>query len=338
MFLAFYGFVYLVNGDEIIYQYTGTVYTKAKYLRDVLMAFLPIFSFYVFAESKLINERKMQLLSFIFLLLGVVIFYRFRDIILLNLYLQGSMKTDITNETSYILLSVIPCVFLFKRKIIQFFILMVILGFSVFSYKRGAIFLSFLCVNLYFGYYFVKSSFLKRIGVFFLIFSFFLGGGYFFEKNYIVDDYFAKRVNSTLDGNTSGRDEIYGNLLNYIETEMTPIGFLIGNGANGVLEESYTYAHNDFLEIFVEQGIIGFIVLVFFWITFFVTIIKLDDSSKKIALLFCFIICFGKSLFSMFYNPVTPNMMCSSIFLDAYIGYYLSNLKQKNQFNLIINS
>lgn len=328
--LAFYGFVYLINGDEIIYQYTGVAYTKAKYLRDVLMAFLPIFPFYVFAESKVINERKMQLLSFFLLFLGVMIFYRFRDIVLLNLYLQGSMKTDITNETSYILLSLLPCVFLFKKKMIQLFFLIVVFVFSVLSYKRGATFISFMCIIVYFGFYFVKGSFLKKIGIFFLAVGLAFGGTSFFEKKYDINDYFAKRVDSTLKGNSSGRDEIYGTLLNYIETDMSPIEFFIGTGANGVLKESYTYAHNDFLAIFVEQGIIGFVFFIFFWITFFVTIIKLDDSSKKMALLFCFIICFGKSLFSMFYNPVTPNMMCSSIFVDAYIGYYLSDLKSKS--------
>ena len=110
--------------------------------------------------------------------------------------------------------------------------------------------------------------------------------------------YFQKRIENTLDGNSSGRDVLYNSLANYFWNETTSMQFVFGSGANATLQVVGDYAHNDWLEIAVNQGVLGLLVYVFYWMLFCKTIMSSSLSPyAKLALQILFMIYFLKSLF-----------------------------------------
>jgi hypothetical protein len=98
-----------------------------------------------------------------------------------------------------------------------------------------------------------------------------------------------------------------------------------GSGANATLSISSLYAHNDWLEIAINQGVFGLIIYFFYWIMFF-----RECSSKsytpyaRLAMQLLFIIYFMKTFFSMSYNDMTVGA-------TLVLGYCLAQEKKNEQ-------
>ena len=133
--------------------------------------------------------------------------------------------------------------------------------------------------------------------------------------------YFQKRLEDSFEGNSSGRDKIYSAMLSFFWNETTPLQFLFGSGANATLRVARVYAHNDWLEIAVNQGLLGLMIYMIYFLIFFKTVLsKRNNSSAKLALQLVFIICFMKTLFSMSYNDM-------NIGTTFVLGYCLAQEK-----------
>ena len=138
---------------------------------------------------------------------------------------------------------------------------------------------------------FLSSSFLTALSV-----------SYLFLSNSNLD--VASRVSSIgfTDESSSGRIELWSNALDYISNN-----FFIGCGIGNWKIESMPYwktrlseytvpyhAHNDFLEIFTELGIFGFIIFVLIFIYTFINIYKKIDFNSP------YIVIFGLAFFAFF--------------------------------------
>lgn len=93
------------------------------------------------------------------------------------------------------------------------------------------------------------------------------------------------------------------------------INILLGNGAYYTLQISDNFAHNDWLEIAVGQGLLGLIVYVNYWIATYRMAVKSNlPSNKSFAMLLIFVIYLLKTMFSMSYDAM-------NIFSTYVIGY-----------------
>lgn len=96
---------------------------------------------------------------------------------------------------------------------------------------------------------------------------------------------------------------------------------IFGLGANATLKVTTNFAHNDWLEILINQGAVGILVYLAFYYRWFQTWRKMDNIKvEKLALGLCLLILFMKTLFSMSYNSV-------SVYLSIVIGF---SIAQKN--------
>lgn len=81
------------------------------------------------------------------------------------------------------------------------------------------------------------------------------------------------------------------------------------------------YAHNDWLEIAINQGVFGLLIYAFYWLCFYKTIRQAKQNlSAKLVLTLAFISFFIMTLFSMSYTEY-------SIFSCTVFGYYLAHYK-----------
>ena len=150
-----------------------------------------------------------------------------------------------------------------------------------------------------------------------------VAGVYFVIDMMTSSDYFMQRLEATKEGNSSGRDSLYSFFWTYFTEKADAIQYLFGRGANGTLEIYYNYAHNDWLEIAVNQGLIGIFVFSIYWINFYKTWRQATNIDAKTIFAISLLIYFAKTLFSMSYTDMT--YVSTSV-----LGYALSTYKNPN--------
>lgn len=166
------------------------------------------------------------------------------------------------------------------------------------SMKRGDILACILAIIVYF------TTIQKRTGKFdikilfgFLVIIFM---GYFmfnfFMKNSLV---FAWKVQQTIEGDSSGRDNIYTELWQHFWNSPFYIQ-LLGDGFDATVKIAGNRAHSDWLEVLSCEGLLGVIIYAGAYISLFRQMCKRKNISEKAVLASILVIWLVKSVFSMF--------------------------------------
>ena len=240
--------------------------------------------------------------------------------VLNSLVSRGVNSEEVTNNGAYEVLGIICFIpFFYKKPVVQYVILAICLYFLLIGMKRGAMVCGVIA-TLGFLFYSIKGQhnirrtiitlFLTVGIVFFVLLS--------INSMLTSSDYFNQRLESTLAGDSSERDHIYMTLFYHFINESNPLLFLFGNGANATLEITTNYAHNDWLELAINNGLIMVVIYLVFWVRLFKTIRQSKNTVCSLVISLFFIIYFLKTLFSMSYADIPT---CSSV----AIGYALAN-------------
>lgn len=114
------------------------------------------------------------------------------------------------------------------------------------------------------------------------------------------DEYLQQRIEDTMEGNSSGRDTIYREALEcwYYAGETQ---FWIGHGFLSTIPEIGKMAHNDWLEILVDYGVLGFVIYALLFYQLIKVIKRESDARYRMVMLSCLSIWILKSLYSMAY-------------------------------------
>ena len=204
-----------------------------------------------------------------------------------------------TNNASVIFLMLIPVLFLIKQDYIRYSLLAISLFYLVMSVKRGNIVAAIIPVILliWFSIRENRKSIFKVLLILIAVIALL-----YLIKDWIVgNQYFLDRLENTLEGNSSNRDAIYSSAWNLWLHSDSLINILFGYGYDGTIYNLYgnSRAHNDWLEILVDYGIVG----VFFYMSIFFSFIRilcrLDDLQKKLTMFSAISIWFLKSCYSM---------------------------------------
>ena len=335
LFIMFsiYGIYRLVPGTEI---YMGSnAIARHDYLKNILMSLLPIYTYYYFTIKGYITEKWFMRWSIIFIGIAIYSFFcysmkRFST----EIEIDEVSDFDFTNNTAYIFLSILPALVFYRRNLfIQYLLFFIISTFILFALKRGAIIILLICLL----FYVLKSKlqlsarakYYNTIFIFLLCIIAILGISYFINNN----NYIIERYNDTLSGDTNNRDFLYSKLISYFFSQISIfsdqtnlLAFLFGNGANATVTIVGLNAHNDWLEILINQGLVGGLLFAYFWYAFLRTCKKAYNRGKPddigLAIIIIFIICFAKTFFSMSINDM-------NIYMTSVLGYCLCRIDNK---------
>lgn len=310
---TFYGIILLATDGATT---RGMVKTPPTYfyLKTYWVSLLPIFSFYYYTTKGYLNLRIYRKWVIVLFLLAIAEFFRMqRETILLV------DNDDITNNGGYVMLSIIPCLLVFKKSWQQMVLVLISVAFILFSIKRGAIATAAIVVCVYL---FQNFKSLKRWERFFYIAAIAIVGliGIILLKDtLLVNDYFNYRIQQTLEGDSSGRTAIYQYLIDYYANYASFIQQLVGFGAFGTIKISPQYAHNDWLETLINQGLLGIIIFLFYWVRFAKTCRTrtLSSSSRKVLIL-VFVIMLFRTFFSMSIGD-------NSVYISSILGFALAD-------------
>lgn len=267
------------------------------FLKNVSMSLLPIYSYFYYTKKGYLTELNLKLYVFAFLGVSIAEFFYEQQMRMLEA-LDG--RTDFTNNSSYLIIGLLPLtVFLNKRLIVQYGVIAVILVFAVMGFKRGAMLVALASVLLM-----VWESVKKMKGgrkMLVMVFAAVVMAYVFqYAEQYVgSSDYFTYRYEKTLAGDASGREDMYPMYFNYFINQNTFSGFLFGNGLDATVFIFGNGAHNDWLEIAIDMGLLGIILYLIYWYYFTKTL----RSSRKLnpvhlVLLLVFISDLLKTFFS----------------------------------------
>ena len=315
--------MYILYGGYIIFFGDGvTLYDKAAprdyvYLQNSLASLLPIFLFYSFASRGYLTGERIARYIPLFILVFIVHFLR----IMVKTRLQLGAE-DITNNASYLFLSLLPILYFLKGKLLlQYLVLSICLAFILMGMKRGVYLLAFFSTIYFLFTSLVNQSRFKQI-----VMVLFFGSMAIFVINYIAElmdtnEFFMKRLEETIEGKTSGRDRLYSTIWNEIKTEDNLLHFIFGRGANSTLKYAGNYAHNDWLETTCNNGILGLCILVYFFISLFSQIGSLRKTQYYIYYSFILVVflLFSRTIISM----SIQNIDIASSMLLGYGAYLI---------------
>ncbi len=298
---AFGQMLSMVNPDPLILKSSGKKMNIYTYFVSVLRSFLPIFTFYVFTKKGLISIRLLQFYFFVFLI-HLLLMYSASRIML------GLLEDEdiITNNIAYLFVCLIPYAIFFPHKsLLQYVILGILMFFIVVCVKRGAILSGTLMILYFFKQKIRNASKFKKVLVFISIplFVYFLSD--ILIERLSGSSTVAHRIESTIEGKTSGRDRIYSFFLNKYASDFSFAQQVFGYGGDGTIRLGPKQAHNDWIELLINQGLIGVIVYFIFWIQFFLIWRRTKrDVGLHTLLGLLFIALFSKSLYSMQYAMI----------------------------------
>ena len=123
-------------------------------------------------------------------------------------------------------------------------------------------------------------------------------------------DYFQYRLESTTEGKSSGRDVIYSQLWNHYKSNENIFQLAFGEGAFHTQNINGYKAHNDWLELLIDCGLLGVIIYFIYWVNFY----KAWRRSKGNFLVYMMmgaglLFTFVRTFFSMSFSNM-PFYMC----------------------------
>ena len=325
LMFSIYGFaLILMNPSTVYYRMSGLSMASYNYIKSIYLSILPIYAFYYFSLKGYLTAERLRRWAVVFCISCVVSYYIYMQQAMEKLLERGSSAEEITNNAGYLFLSLIPIWVVYRRKpLLQYAGLAFCMAFILMGMKRGAIAIGGVVV-LYLIWQIIKNARGKqRVIVIILTAVLAVVGVYFVIDMMTSSDYFLQRLEATKEGDSSGRDILYSFFWTYFTEKADAIQFLFGRGANGTLEIYYNYAHNDWLEIAVNQGLLGIVVYAFYWKQFYSTWRQSTNIEAKTILALVGIIYFAKTLFSMSYGDMT--YVCTSV-----LGYALATYKNSN--------
>ena len=233
-------------------------------------------------------------------------------------------KENVTNNGGYLLPLVFPLIGFILEKKYSWLVLAASVLLTLASAKRGAI----LCISAeaaIFVWYKIKDNMNNKaillFMMFFVIILLILAYQYIISNEFLLNRF---------DSDSSGRDDIFSQAWKvFINADI--IHALFGYGLCQTVAKVGMFAHNDWLEILVNQGLLG--IVLYFSIFFslykgYKNIVKEMDFRYKcmyISACTCF---FLKSLFSMSINApeACMIMICIAISIN---GQYIRTKKIK---------
>lgn len=318
-----YGAILIMSGQDL--YITEGIYIKAAntdYLKQIYISLLPIFVLFYYSRKGNVTIQHVFTFIIILLLINIIgFFYTRTQSILYAAY--GSRNADgFTLNIGYKFLALFPLILIYERKrFLQYVLVMLALVFVILSMKRGAILIGAVSFILFLLFTLKSTSGNKRKIVAFMSLLALIATVYIVNHLLVTNDYFVSRIEQTFEGDSSNRGELFSTFLNHFISEQNFMSFIFGNGANATLKIGMNYAHNDWLELAINNGVIGLLLYVWYYIALFIDYRKIKKVNRSYAnvMMMTIFILFATSLFSMSYASVDIAMAIALGFILAQV-------------------
>lgn len=300
--------ILMFTGLNLIYFFVSYLWSNPSTttLGNTLYALLA-FVMFAFLGKKGILTHKFILVSAILLTVAAIpSFYNAQQLALTKI---ASESDETTVNASTIFLMLLPLLFCLRNRFVSLVLFCVYLFFLISGAKRGNILAAVIPAILYLWMLFKenKKNLFKISGLIIAVAAIAV-----WAKDMVLsNDYLLNRYEQTLEGNTSGRDIIYSTMWNMWSGTDNIVNLLFGYGYNGTFLYSpmHKFAHNDWLEILVDFGLLGALFYAAIFISFARLYFRLDRGYPRLVCIAIVSIWFMKTLYSMGFTDQTLVLM-----------------------------
>lgn len=298
-------------------------------LKILYASLSPVFPIYYFTRNGVWDENKMKISAILFIIIGTVQFYYTQRMEIIDALESGIIREEITNNTGYMFVGLIPVLTLFSRRKWLFWSLLLYLSYYVLiSAKRGAIGVAILLIAILLYHEIRRGRGFHRVMNWVTVTAVTVFGLYYaVDKIFANSEYLQSRYEATLEGSSSGRDVIYSKLWNYWTDAQLPVGkFFFGSGFYDSISIAGNFAHQDWLELAVDLGLLGVIIYFIYYLVFFRTVRQARNGQNEmiyVSLLMLFVMMLSRSFFSMSFSNV------NNVFPSMYLGLLLAWLPSR---------
>lgn len=290
--------ILLFTGLNLIYFFVSYLWNNPSTttLGNTLYALLA-FVMFAFLGKKGTLTRKFILVSAILLTVAAIpSFYNAQQLALAKLA-SGGDETTVNASTIFLML--LPLLFCLRNRVVSLVLFCVCLFFLISGAKRGNILAAVIPAILYLWMLFKENK--KNVFKISVLIIAVAAIAVWAKDLVLSDDYLLRRYEQTLEGNTSGRDIIYSTMWNMWSGTDNIVNLLFGYGYNGTFLYSpmHKFAHNDWLEILVDFGLLGALFYAAIFISFARLYFRLDRGYPRLACIAIVSIWFMKTLYSM---------------------------------------
>lgn len=289
----YYSFYFLYTNDKSI-----------TYLISTTVALLSFITFSRLGRRNLLTDQYIVIAAIAIVLLGIAYYFNAQAL----MYSKFSVD-EITINASVVFLFSLPFMFFIRKKMISLTLLMICLYFILISAKRGNILAASIPIILY-AYTLLKKTKKNLIAFVVLAIAFIFAVNWFAEL-ITQDKFLMMRLKSTLEGNASGRDVIYGELWDFWSNSTNPLNLIFGYGWQATINatQSHKLAHCDWLEALVDYGLVGFIIYASIFWYIFKDITQTKDTNSRLCLISILIIWLFKATYSMAFSEEYLSIM-----------------------------
>lgn len=287
---------------------------------------LPFFAFmFMSVITRIINNDNIIIYSMyiVGVLLAVFYFINYRN----NIFYDVGRQSN----TSYTVLYFLPIMLCVRNKLLRYFALVITVFAIMFSLKRGGFIALIVGVAVFF---YINQISLKakrlKVGGWLGIIIVAIIGYYLIIKinSSLIDNLMFDRMNDMQNTGGSGREDIYMDVLHLIGTENFG-NFMFGNGWCATMSDTYyrLTAHNDFLEVLYDFGIVAFV----FYIMFIVELFRLTRLLIKNKSIYA--PAMGASLAIFLVNSMVSHIWiyCQYLLIFAVFWGFINAIEKKYQ-------
>lgn len=307
LMFTLYGLIYVIIGDVYIIQAPlGTrKLVKLDYLKNIFLSIPVIYVYYDYAQKGVFQKGK-NLLPILIILLAssIILFFAYYATVIEDVKTKLVYMEGITNNMGYRFVPLIAFSFLLGKKW-QFPIVCICVIFIALSLKRGAMIVGAISFIAYFYMLYKNSTGWRKKAVMCFFATAMIVGGYFAYDFYENSEALQRRFEQTMEGDSSGRDVLYTELLEYYPRQESTLAMIFGNGPDATIKIAGNYAHNDWIELLINQGILGVVVFAMFFILWYRNLKQISHRApENVTVAFGLLLLgsFVSSLFSMSYT------------------------------------
>ncbi len=283
---------------KVLYCSLGVINT-IEIFKSITIALLSYYPFYYFSSNGYLSRK--QLLVFLIVL---YVFYGFDFFTSRASILEDSIQEEGTFNAAYNFALILPLVFMINKKNLNFFLILVSLVLLLLGAKRGALLCFAAEILVFLVYLLKKDSFGRehRVQIIFLlivaaIFIFLYLGNH---------DYLSQRIMQTSsEDDLSGQIRIrrYGVLWNqFFHSDLKDILFGYGFAQTAIVGDGL--AHQDWIEILIDGGVLSGMIYFFMLFTCYKDIRRRNYTTPivKYAYICCMMVWIIKGSLSMVYT------------------------------------
>lgn len=290
---------FTLSQNEISSSMIGHISTLLQFKGIAAFSLTLFIGYYSAYKYNTFSDKHLFFIGLIFFILSFTRFYYDKGQLLERYEREG-----ITNNAAYFIVSSLTFlpIIINKHKIIGIIIIFMSAIIILTGLKRGAI----VCftASIIFLLYYYKRHLTLGIKSYILIVATTICLITYTTHTLQSNSHIQKRIEETLEGDSSGRDYLYNYLWEYWSSD-SGFTYFFGNGISQTVRISGNYAHNDWLELLINNGLFGTLIYTtfLFLLLFYIKKMTLPIHLKCSAFL-CFIIWLIKTVVSMGYTDL----------------------------------